>query len=189
MRRKETEMRKIDRSYDGVWAWDPLRQSWELARSPEWAGSPPEPKWAETERDKLRRRAIPAYAGRRSVGAPSGPPTAVETLRQVLAARGEIPAVTVSSAQASGAAGAYPYYGAVRYVVRLTCWGYPTLSAEERARSDRRSRALAVSDARDLAEAEGRIVVEAKRGRISEDTAEAILAEFHRLRRAHRIED
>lgn len=72
---------------------------------------------------------------------------------------GPVRCVRVSSAQARGNAKNYPYWGAVRYSVRLTIGGSLTFAAEERATSDRRSEDKADDDARYIADAEDRCYV------------------------------
>lgn len=94
---------------------------------------------------------------------------------RMIATHGPIPCVRVSSAQARGAAKKYSYWGAVRYEVRLRLDGVPTYAALGRARSDRRSEALAHRDAEELARSEGRLVVVAAPGPLSEATAEGII--------------
>jgi hypothetical protein len=79
-----------------------------------------------------------------------------ERLSALLAQHGPIECVRVSSAQARGAAGRYPYWGAVDYQIRLGSRGRgPVLVARGRARSDRRSIRLAERDAERRAEARG----------------------------------
>jgi hypothetical protein len=87
----------------------------------------------------------------------------------------EIPCVRVSSAQARGLAGRYPYWGAVRYVLRLRARdGRPTLYPQGRASSDRRSMRLAHIDAERIARREGRIVVAGGMGALRLDDAIAL---------------
>lgn len=88
-------------------------------------------------------------------------------------ANGPIPTVRVSSAQAHGAAKKYPYWGAVRYEIRLTADGCPANIPLERASSDRRTMAGAQRDADAMA---GR-VREQRIGRLTEDECEVYLAE------------
>lgn len=75
-------------------------------------------------------------------------------LTQYIRDHGPIPTVRVSSAQSHTQ---YPYWGAVRYEIRLTREGCPTNTALERASSDRRSERLADRDADKIAAAEGRV--------------------------------
>lgn len=103
-------------------------------------------------------------------------PDYVAILTAYLLEHGDIKAVRVSSAQARGAAKAYSYWGAVRYVVTLTRDGVPSMQAQERASSDRRSTAGAERDADDLADREDRIRIYGI-GRTSAREAEAILAQ------------
>jgi hypothetical protein len=70
---------------------------------------------------------------------------------------GPIPCVRVSSAQASGRAKGYPYWGAVRYEIRLRKDGVLTAIATERASSDRRSQRLVERDRAELCVREGRL--------------------------------
>lgn len=82
-------------------------------------------------------------------------------LQHYITIHGPIQAVRVSSAQARGAAKQYPYWGAVRYEIRLRQRdGVPVAVAQERASSDRRSRRLAEQDASDIADREGRIEID-----------------------------
>ena len=83
----------------------------------------------------------------------------VAILTTYLSAHGDIAAVRVSSAQAQGAAKAYSYLGAVRYVVTLARDGHPSLQPRERASSDRRSVTGAERDADDIAVSEDRVVI------------------------------
>ena len=71
-----------------------------------------------------------------------------------------IPTARVSSAQASGRAKRYAYFGAVRYHVHVTRLGGLVNSAMERASSDRRSERLAQMDARVLCDQEGRLLLQ-----------------------------
>jgi len=105
--------------------------------------------------------------------------TALETLSAILAERGSIPTVRVSSAQARGRAKLYSYWGAVRYRLRLARDGAPIHVACERASSDRRSLRLAHSDASALAASEGRIECQTL-GHLSEQDAADVLAALHR---------
>lgn len=70
---------------------------------------------------------------------------------------GPLRTVRVSSAQARGAAKHYPYWGAVRYAVKITRAGNLSAVALERASSDRRSVRKAEEDAWDMAVREGRV--------------------------------
>lgn len=80
-------------------------------------------------------------------------------LKSMIRSLGPIPCVRVSSAQASGNAKKYAYWGATRYVIRLRKDGEPTLAACSRASSDRRSYRLAYRDALDIANQENRLFV------------------------------
>jgi hypothetical protein len=76
---------------------------------------------------------------------------------------GPIPAVSVSSAQARGRARRYPYWGAVRYELRLRKTDDECIvMAQGRASSDRRSRRLAWLDAAHLAETEDRVLLDGR---------------------------
>lgn len=87
----------------------------------------------------------------------------------------KIKCVRVSSAKARGKANNYPYYGRVRYEIRLGYTGKPTFYAEERARSDRRVRALAIQDALELCVSESRYLVLAfDPGVLNEDFAKCV---------------
>jgi len=70
---------------------------------------------------------------------------------------GPVPCARVSSAQASGAAKRYPYWGVVRYEIRLRKDGQLSAVACERAASDRRSTRLVEQDRDELCEREGRL--------------------------------
>lgn len=72
--------------------------------------------------------------------------------------------VRVSSAQASGAAKQYSYWGAVRYEIRLNKRGQLTFTAQQRASSDRRSYRLAVEDAKEIAGKENRLFLDLNPG-------------------------
>lgn len=90
----------------------------------------------------------------------------LEALTEILAHIKSIPCVRVSSAQARGKAKQYPYWGAVRYELRLNKKGKPCLYPLDRAYSDRRSKKLAERDAETIAKAENRCLVLAARGNI-----------------------
>lgn len=99
---------------------------------------------------------------------------ALSTLSDLLRAQGPIGAVRISSAQARGSAKRFPYWGAVRYEIRLGRDGAPTCVAIERASSDRRSLRLAEQDAERIAETENR--VECQRiGRMTDADAAHVL--------------
>lgn len=99
---------------------------------------------------------------------------ALLTLSDLIRAQGPVGAVRVSSAQARGAAKRFPYWGAVRYEIRVGRDGTPSCVAIERASSDRRSRRLAEQDAERIAETEDR--VECQRiGRLAEADAARVL--------------
>lgn len=98
---------------------------------------------------------------------------ALASLANIVAALGSIPTVRVSSAQARGRAGQYPYWGAVRYEVRIGRDGRPINVPLERASSDRRSKRLAKRDALST----GRMMV----GRIGHLTEQEALAVLVRL--------
>lgn len=102
--------------------------------------------------------------------------SACAQLAHEIRTRGPIPTIRVSSAQASGAAKQFPYWGAVRYAIRLTRAGWPANLPLERAGSDRRSCRLAEQDAAAIAAREGRIRLD-RIGRLSEDEAERILGD------------
>jgi hypothetical protein len=101
--------------------------------------------------------------------------TAKENLANYIKQNGPVPTVRVSSAQAHGRARKYPYWGAVRYQIGLSLDGVPRHIPLERASSDRRSRRLARYDAEKLAAREGRIVVDFRIGKLSEEECEYIL--------------
>lgn len=103
-------------------------------------------------------------------------PDYVAILTTYLREHGDIKAVRVSSAQARGAAKQYSYWGAVRYIVTLTRDGVPSMQAQERASSDRRSTAGAERDADDLAVREDRIRIYGI-GRTTAREAKAILTQ------------
>jgi hypothetical protein len=100
--------------------------------------------------------------------------SALTTLAEYLARHGAIKTVRVSSAQAKGYAKNFAYWGAVRYCLRLDREGRPVNVALERARSIRRSEALAYEDAQELAEREGRIPCQ-RIGRLTEEDAREVL--------------
>lgn len=107
--------------------------------------------------------------------------TALSVLAEHLRAHEPIPTIRVSSAQARGNAKNYPYWGAVRYEIRLTRDGrHPTNVALERASSDRRSYRLAERDADTLAADENRILVQTI-GKLDETTAERVLAAIRKI--------
>lgn len=87
---------------------------------------------------------------------------------------GPLRVARVSSAQARGAAGRYPYWGAVRYAVRITRAGHLSSVALERASSDRRSIRLAEKDCDEMAAREGRCPA----GWLGQVSAHAIVAEM-----------
>lgn len=66
----------------------------------------------------------------------------------------------------------WPYWGAVRYRVRVTRDGWPVAHAIERATSDRRSARLAEADA----VATGRYLLRRGPGRLTADECAAVLA-------------
>ena len=93
-------------------------------------------------------------------------------LSSIIQINGEIPCVRVSSAQASGAAKKYSYWGAVRYVIRNRIKdNIPISFAEERASSDRRSLRLAYQDTLDISKEENRLVISSI-GELSENELE-----------------
>jgi hypothetical protein len=99
----------------------------------------------------------------------------IETLKTLIATRGPISCVRVSSARARGIARRYPYWGAVRYVVRLRADGTPTYAAVGRAASDRRSERLAERDAEALAAKLGAVCFQAPPGVLSDDNVKVLL--------------
>lgn len=99
----------------------------------------------------------------------------VERIKGYLKEHGSIGAVRVSSAQARGRAKRYPYWGAVRYQIRLSRDGRVIVVPEERASSDRRSEILAWSDARDIAAAEGRVLIVGARGELRDWDVEDVV--------------
>lgn len=80
--------------------------------------------------------------------------TYLEILTQHIEANGPIKTARVSCAQC---AAPYPYWGAVRYEIRITKAGHLSNVATDRASADRRSERLARADRRELCEREGRI--------------------------------
>lgn len=83
---------------------------------------------------------------------------AQQLLASAIRVNGPLRTIRVSSAKARGAAKKFPYWGAVRYEVRLRKRdGAPVHVAVERASSDRRSQRLAEADAQSIASSEGRI--------------------------------
>jgi len=112
---------------------------------------------------------------------PAGPDRDILRLIALLRRHGPIPAVRVSAAQARGAAAKYPYWGAVRYVIRLRADGMPMLVACERAGSDRRSLRLARADADALAQREGRVRVDARPGGLSSRSCARVLEQWRAL--------
>jgi len=102
---------------------------------------------------------------------------ALLVIGQHLIDHGPISIYRVSSAQAAGTAKAYPYWGAVRYLVRPGEDGYPVaVAADGPARSDRRSLRLAEQDARERAAGEGAIYAPwIRRGRLSPREAARLL--------------
>lgn len=80
-------------------------------------------------------------------------------LRNYILQNGPIPTVRVSSAQASGKAKNYPYWGAVRYEIRINSKGNLSNIALGRASSDRRSYRLAEEDMEILSKNENRIML------------------------------
>lgn len=97
-----------------------------------------------------------------------------ENVARMIAERGPIPCVRVSSAKARGSAKAYRYWGAARYEIRLGRDGAPICVAQERASSDRRSYRLAKEDAEAIAIAEQRYRIQTI-GRIDDADAEGLL--------------
>lgn len=98
-----------------------------------------------------------------------------EVLKRIIRERGPIPTVRVSSAQASGIAKRYPYWGASRGEIRLRkSDGELTVVPVQRASSDRRSERLAEADADAIADREGRIFVQ-KIGELDPITAKWVL--------------
>lgn len=89
-----------------------------------------------------------------------------------------IKSARVSSAQARGAAKRYAYWGAVRYMIRLTPDGRVVNTACERASSDRRSERLADRDLEALCDREGRIEIHTI-GALSESAARRVWAWLH----------
>jgi hypothetical protein len=100
------------------------------------------------------------------------------TLGQRIIDHGPIVYYRVSSAQARGVAGRYPYYGAVRYEITLGPDELPRALATYRATSDRRSLRLAELDADRLAQKNGALRLQVPAGRIDEQTAKVILREL-----------
>lgn len=98
----------------------------------------------------------------------------ISLLAHHIRTHGPVPTVRVSSAQASGRAKKYAYWGVVRYELRLSRDGRPLNVALHRAGSDRRSERLAESDADALAAREGRIRCRMI-GRLDESTAIDVL--------------
>ena len=83
----------------------------------------------------------------------------------------KIPAARISSAQAKGSAKKYPYWGVVRYEIRVSKTGLPCLYAKERASSDRRSLRLAEKDLDAICEKEQREPVMGGPGTLSVEEA------------------
>lgn len=103
--------------------------------------------------------------------------TPITMMADLIRTHGPIPTVRVSSAQASGAAKQYSYWGAARYELRLTRDGRVVNVALERARSDRRSRRLAERDASEIAQSEGRVAIQTI-GSVSNDECGYVLDEI-----------
>lgn len=83
-------------------------------------------------------------------------------LYDIIDKHGPIPSVRVSSAQASGFAKKFNYWGAVRYLIKKskTKPGYIVNKAQERASSDRRSVQLAIRDAELISLEENRVHIQ-----------------------------
>ncbi len=117
-------------------------------------------------------------------------PTNLETLASVIRKRGPIPSVRVSTAKQGSVP--YPYWGAVRYSIRLAADGTPTNVAQEHATRDRRTIAGAERDAEAIADREDRVELQ-RIGRLTEadaafvllavDVADAVRAAAKKLRR------
>ena len=113
---------------------------------------------------------------------PAVPDPATCALVALLREHGSIPAVRVSSAPARGRERRYPYWGAVRYEIRLRrSDGMPTLIPCERASSDRRSRRLARDDADALAEREGRVRLDRRPGGLRPQDCARVVEQWRAL--------
>lgn len=90
----------------------------------------------------------------------SGLPLSVDPLYHYLISGNEIKAFRVSSAQARGKAKMYAYWGVAEYsIVWSDKHAFPVSRALSRAPSSRRVRHLAESDADELAESSGGVVI------------------------------
>lgn len=99
----------------------------------------------------------------------------VSVLSVIVAARGPLPTVRVSSAKSSAP---YSYWGAARGEIRARKRdGVLTCVSTEQSSSDRRARHLAKSDAENLARREARIVCQ-DLGTVSERMAAKILSDI-----------
>ena len=105
---------------------------------------------------------------------------ALAALAAVISKHGPITAIRVSSAQASGAAKQYAYWGAVRYRISLAKDGTPCARPLERASSDRRSLRLAEQDADAAARSLGAVRLQTI-GRLTEYDAALVLDQIAEL--------
>ena len=99
---------------------------------------------------------------------------ALTRVRNLIERYGPVSTVRVSSAQASGAARAYPYWGISRGEVIVTTRGHLSVVSRERAGSDRRSYRLAEQDRDTCAIDEHRLAWQPL-GRLDESNAACLL--------------
>lgn len=105
--------------------------------------------------------------------------SAIERLARYIRHHGHVRTARVSSAQASGAAKSYSYWGVARYHITTGARdGLPINVPVERAASDRRAWHLAYDDLLAVCEAEHRIECQ-RIGHLSERDAAAIISALH----------
>jgi hypothetical protein len=105
---------------------------------------------------------------------------ALAALAALITKHGPCLAIRVSSAQASGAAKKYAYWGAVRYRISLAKDGTPCARPLGRASSDRRSLRLAEQDADAAARSLGAVRLQTI-GRLSDYDAANVLDQLAEL--------